>query len=188
MFIVRADIQSSAPAERYVAMRLNGRNLTTMADTYTQLYIHIVFAVKGRHALIPKQHKTELHQYITGIITNRKQKLIQINSMPDHIHIFVGITPDIAISDLVRDIKVSATKFINQRRWVAGPFRWQEGFGAFSYSHSQLDDVVAYIRNQEKHHSRKTFREEYLELLKRFDVAYNEKYVFDSVDEDTAET
>ena len=158
-----------------------------MADTYTQLYIHIVFAVKSRQALIPNRHKSELHQYITGIVTNRKQKMIQINSMPDHIHILVGITPDIAISDLVRDIKVSATKFINQKRWVVGQFKWQEGFGAFTYSHSQLGDVVTYIQNQEKHHSRRTFREEYLDLLKRFDVLYNEKYVFDQVDEDISE-
>ena len=108
--------------------------------------------------------------------------------MPDHVHILVGITPDIALSDLVRDIKVSATKFINQKRWIMGQFRWQEGFGAFTYSHSQLGDVATYIQNQEKHHSRRTFREEYLALLKRFDVVYNEKYVFDSVDEDISET
>ena len=158
-----------------------------MADTYTQLYVHIVFAVKSRQALIPNAHKAEIHQYITGIVTNRKQKMIQINSMPDHIHIFVGITPDIAISDLVRDIKVSTTKFINQKRWVVGQFRWQEGFGAFTYSHSQLGDVVTYIQNQEKHHSHRTFREEYLDLLKRFDVPYNEKYVFDRIDADKSE-
>ena len=114
--------------------------------------------------------------------------MIQINSMPDHVHILVGITPDIALSDLVRDIKVSATKFINQKRWVRGQFKCQEGFGAFTYSHSQLGDVVTYIQNQEAHHSCRTFKEEYLELLKRFDVTYNEKYVFDSVDKDTSET
>ncbi len=105
-------------------IKLNLRNITTMADTYTQLYVHIVFAVKGRDTLIPKDRKTELHQYITGIVTNRKQKMVQINSMPDHVHILVGMTPDIALSDLVRDIKVSATKFINQKRWVMGQFRW----------------------------------------------------------------
>ena len=188
MSIAHTNTSSSAPEERYVTIKSNRRNITIMADTYTQLYIHIVFAVKGRQTLIPKDHKTELHQYITGIVTNRKQKMIQINSMPDHVHIFVGITPDIAISDLVRDIKVSATKLINQKRWVIGQFKWQEGFGAFTYSHSQLGDVVAYIQNQEEHHSCRTFKEEYLELLKRFDVTYNEKYVFDSVDKDTSET
>ena len=153
-----------------------------MADTYTQLYIHIVFSVKGRQPLIPKQHKAELHKYITGIVTNKKQKMIQINSMPDHIHILIGITPDIAISDLVRDIKRNATQFINRKRWTIGKFMWQEGFAAFTYSHSQLKDVISYIENQEKHHSHKTFKEEYLELLKRFDVSYNPKYVFDSDD------
>lgn len=106
--------------------------------------------------------------------------------MPDHIHILVGITPDTAISDLVRDIKANSTKFINRKQWVVGKFQWQEGFGAFSYARSQLDDVINYVRNQEKHHSRKTFREEYLEILKRFNVPYNEKYVFDpDADEDT---
>ena len=150
-----------------------------MADTYTQLYIHIVFAVKGRQRLIPKQHKEALHQYITRIIANKKQTVIRINSMPDHIHILVGMTPDITVSDLVRDIKANSSKFINRNHWVVGKFEWQTGFAAFSYSHSQLDDVVAYIKNQETHHKRLTFREEYIEFLKRFDVPYNPKYVFD---------
>lgn len=108
--------------------------------------------------------------------------------MPDHIHILIGMTPDFSLSDLVRDIKVSSTKFINKKRWVVGQFKWQEGFSAFTYSHSQLGDVARYIRNQEKHHSHRTFREEYLELLTRFDIAYDEKYVFESVDESTPET
>ena len=102
--------------------------------------------------------------------------------MPDHIHILAGITPDIAISDLVRDIKRNATQFINRKRWIAGKFMWQEGSAAFTYSHSQLKDVITYIENQEIHHSHKTFKEEYLELLKRFDIPYNPKYVFDSDD------
>lgn len=155
-----------------------------MANTYTQLYIHIVFAVKARQPLIPKQHKSELHRYIAGIIANRKQKVIQINSMPDHLHILVGITPDITVSDLVRDIKTSATRFINQKRWIASKFMWQEGFGAFSYSHSQLKDVIAYIQDQEKHHSQRSFAEEYIELLKRFGVDYNPKYVLDPTGDD----
>ncbi len=159
-----------------------------MANTYTQLYIHIVFAVKGRQSLIPRHYKEELHRYITGIITNRRQKVIQINSMPNHIHILIGMTPDFSLSDLVRDIKVSSTKFINKKLWVVGQFKWQEGFSAFTYSHSQLADVARYIQNQEKHHSHSTFREEYLELLKRFDIAYDEKYVFESVEEDVPET
>ena len=149
-----------------------------MPNTYTQLYIHIVFSVKGRQALIPKAHKAELHGYIMGIIKNKKQTAIQINSMPDHVHILVGITPDTAISDLVRDIKAHSSKFINKKQWVVGRFEWQEGFGAFSYAQSQLGDIVNYIKNQEEHHRQKTFREEYLEILKRFNVDYNEKYVF----------
>ena len=153
-----------------------------MADTYTQLYIHIIFAVKGRESLIPKQHKEALHQYVTRIITHKKQTVIRINSMPDHLHILVGITPDIAISDLVRDIKANSSKWINIKRWVVGKFEWQAGFAAFSYAHSQLDTVVHYIKNQEAHHSRQTFKEEYLEFLKRFDVPYNPKYVFDWAD------
>ena len=156
-----------------------------MSNTYTQIYIHIVFAVKGRQNLIPKEHKTELHGYIMGIIRNKKQTVIQINSMPDHIHILLGITPDTAVSNLVRDIKANSSKFINQKRWVMGRFQWQVGFGAFSYSRSQLDDLVKYIKNQEKHHMRKTFREEYLEILKRFNVNYDERYIFDPVEEDT---
>ena len=153
-----------------------------MADTYTQLYTHIVFAVKGRQGLIPKHRKEALHQYITRIITNKKQTVIRINSMPDHIHILIGMTPDIALSDLVRDIKANSSKFINKNGWVAGKFEWQVGFAAFSYSHSQLDTVVSYIKNQEEHHARLTFREEYLTFLKRFNVPYNPKYVFDPDD------
>ena len=156
-----------------------------MSNTYTQIYIHIVFAVKGRRNLIPKEYKTELHGYIMGIIKNKKQTVIQINSMPDHIHILVGITPDTTVSGLVRDIKANSSKFINQKRWVIGRFEWQVGFGAFSYSRSQLDDLVKYIKNQEKHHMRKTFREEYLEILKRFNVNYDERYIFAPVEEDT---
>ena len=157
-----------------------------MADTYTQLYIHIIFAVKGRESLIPKQHKEALHQYITRIITHKKQTMIRINSMPDHLHILVGITPDVAISDFVRDIKANSSKWINKKGWVGGRFEWQTGFAAFSYAHSQLDVVVRYIKNQETHHSHQTFREEYLEFLKRFDVSYNPKYVFDA--EEVSET
>ncbi len=150
-----------------------------MANTYTQLYVHVVFSVKGRQALIPERHKAELHKYITGIITNKKQKLIQINSMPDHIHILIGVTPNTALSALVKDIKVNSTRFINQKRWTVGQFAWQEGYGAFSYSHSQIPKVAAYIENQETHHSRQTFRDEYLAFLEHFGIAYDLKYVFD---------
>jgi REP element-mobilizing transposase RayT len=154
-----------------------------MADTYTKIYVHVIFTVQGRQNLISKQHKDELYKYITGIIQNKKQKVIIINGMPDHIHILIGIKPDIALSDLIRDVKANASSFINEKRWIMGKFSWQEGFGGFSYSHSQLDSVANYIRNQEKHHSKKTFREEYLELLKKFDVEYDPKYMFDWIDD-----
>jgi len=156
-----------------------------MANTYTQIYIHVVFTVMGRQSLIPGEHKEELHKYITGIIQNAGQKTIVINSMPDHVHIIIGMKPNIALSDLVRDIKANSAKFVNEKRWVMGRFNWQEGFGAFSYSYSQLDTVAGYIKNQEKHHSRRSFRDEYLEILKKFSVEYDAKYIFDWVDDDS---
>jgi REP element-mobilizing transposase RayT len=153
-----------------------------MANTFTQIYLHVVFAVQGRQNLIQKENKEELHKYITGIIRNKNQKLIAINSMPDHAHIFIGMKPSIALSDLVRDIKNNSSNFINEKRWVRGKFNWQVGFGAFSYGHSQINAVVKYIQNQEKHHAKKTFKEEYLEMLKKFNVEYDEKYVFQWID------
>lgn len=150
-----------------------------MANTYTQIYIQVVFAVQHRQNLINKEKKEKLHKYIAGIIRNKNQKLIAINSMPDHVHIFIGMKPGIALSDLVRDIKNNSSTFINEKKWVMGKFNWQKGFGAFSYGHSQIDTVVKYIQNQESHHAKKTFKEEYLEILKKFDVEYDEKYLFD---------
>jgi REP element-mobilizing transposase RayT len=152
-----------------------------MANTYTQIYIHIVFTVKGKLSLIPQKHKIELYKYITGIITNKNQKLIRINGTSDHIHILIGLKPDKALSDLVRDIKANSSKFINEKRWILGKFAWQEGFGAFSYSHSQLDNVIRYIDNQEEHHKTKSFKEEYLEILEKFKVEYNKDYLFDFI-------
>jgi len=149
-----------------------------MANTYTQIYIHVIFAVKGRFNIIRNEWKEELHKYITGIIRTKGQKLIAINGMPDHIHIFLGIKPDISLSDIVRDIKANSTNFINKKRLTLGKFYWQEGFGAFSCSHSHLDKVINYIMNQEKHHKKKSFKEEYLDFLKNYNVDYNEKYLF----------
>lgn len=155
-----------------------------MANTYTQIYIHIVFTVQGRLNLIPKAHKEELHKYIAGIIRNKGQKLIAINSMPDHVHILIGLKPSVALSDVVRDIKNSSSKFINEKRWIRGKFRWQNGFGAFSYGHSQIVAVVNYIQNQEKHHARKTFRAEYLEMLQKFNIDYDQQYLFSWVEKE----
>jgi REP element-mobilizing transposase RayT len=154
-----------------------------MANTFTQIYIQVIFTVKGRQNLLQQDNKEELHKYITGIIRNNKQKLIRINSVSDHIHILIGLKPDIALSDLVRDIKAYSSRFINNRRWMKGKFNWQEGFGAFSYSHSHLDRVIQYIDGQEEHHQKKTFREEYLSLLDKFNVEYDPRYVFEWIEE-----
>lgn len=153
-----------------------------MPNTYTQIYIQIVFAVKGRQNLIAKENREELHKYITGIVQNRDQKMLSIFAMHDHIHLLVGLKPSIAISDLVRDIKAGSSKFINDSNWINGKFNWQEGFGAFSYSKSQIDNVIKYILNQEEHHKKQSFKEEYLEFLQKFDIEYNEKYLFEWID------
>ena len=149
-----------------------------MANTYTQIYLHVVFAVEGRQNLIAPGHNDELQKYITGIVTAQRQKLIAINNMPDHLHLLVGLRPDAALSDLVRDAKAGSSKFINEKRWVMGRFSWQEGFGAFSHARSQLGAVIRYIQNQQKHHAKKSFRNEYLELLEKFGVEYDQKYIF----------
>jgi putative transposase len=153
-----------------------------MANTYSQLYIHIVFAVKGRERIIPKIHKEELQKYTTGIITNREHKLLAINFMPDHVHILIGYQPSQPLPDLVRDIKAITSKQINERSWIKGRFEWQEGYGAFSYSKSQIDEVVYYIQNQEKHHEKTSFKEEYLMTLKKYDIEYNEAYLFEFIE------
>jgi putative transposase len=150
-----------------------------MANTYSQIYIQIVFTVKGRQNLIKRQNREELHKYMTGIVTNRGQKLISVFAMPDHVHLLVGLKPNQSIADLVRDIKAGSSKFISDNRWVKGKFSWQEGYGAFSYSKSQIDRVIKYISNQEAHHKKKTFQEEYLEFLDRFGIEYDRKYLFE---------
>ncbi len=153
-----------------------------MPNTYTQIYIQLVFTVKGRENLISKNNREELQKYITGIIENRNTKLIAIYCMSDHVHILIGFKPTTLLSDLVRDIKAGSSKFINDKKWVLGKFNWQEGFGAFSYSYSQLDNVIGYINNQEEHHKKKTFKDEYLEFLEKFNVAYDNKYLFEWID------
>jgi REP element-mobilizing transposase RayT len=152
-----------------------------MANTYTQIFIHVVFAVKGRQNLIPMDRKDDLYKYITGIIKNKKHKLIIINGMSDHIHIFISLNPDESISTLIKEVKRMTSIHINQNNWVNGKFEWQRGFGAFSYSKSQLSNVCKYIENQEKHHKTKTFKEEYIEFLEKFEINYNPNYIFDDV-------
>jgi REP element-mobilizing transposase RayT len=129
--------------------------------------------------LIKKENREELHKFITGIISNREQKLLAIFSMPDHVHILIGMKPNISISDLVRDIKAGSSKFINDNKWINGKFNWQEGYGAFSYSKSHLENVIKYILNQEEHHKKQTFEEEYHSFLEKFEIEYDEKYLFE---------
>ena len=152
-----------------------------MANTYTQIYLHVVFAVSARACVISPGRREELQKYITGIVTRKGQKLIAIYCMPDHTHVLLGLKPNIAPSDLIGDIKTGSTNHINERGWVACHFSWQEGYGAFSVSHSHLDRVANYILNQETHHRRKSFQQEYVEFLERHRVAHDQRYIFKPV-------
>lgn len=148
-------------------------------STYSQIYIQTIFAVQHRNSQIHQDWEDRLYQYITGIVREQKQKMLAINGMPDHIHILIGMKPACCLSDLVREIKKSTSDWIKEQRLTRNKFNWQEGFGAFSYSHSQLDDVIAYIQKQKEHHRNKTFKEEYVQFLKKFNVDYDERYLFD---------
>ncbi len=150
-----------------------------MPNTYSQIYMQIVFAVKGRQHFIKESFRDELQKYMTGIITNKKQKLYSIYCMPDHTHLFLSIQPDMRISDLVRDVKSGSNAFIKSKSSANESFNWQQGFGAFSYSKSQVPQVINYINNQPEHHRKKTFREEYLDFLKKYEIDYNEQYLFE---------
>ena len=149
-----------------------------MPNTYTQIHIQLVFAVKYRSALIEDTWKDRLCQYTTGIIQNKSHKMLHINTMPDHLHMLIGLRPDESLSQLVQVVKTESTNFINENYFTHQKFAWQEGFGAFSYSRSSLPDVIRYIQNQEEHHRKRTFREEYLGFLKAFDVEFDERYIF----------
>jgi len=149
-----------------------------MAGTFSQIYIQAVFAVEGRANLLQKPWREEVFKYMAGIIKGKNQKSIIVNGMANHVHLFIGLKPSIAVSDLVRDIKNNTSNFINTQKFVHGKFSWQEGFGSFSYAHSQIEQVYQYILNQEEHHRKKTFKEEYLEFLKKFEIEYDEKYLF----------
>jgi REP element-mobilizing transposase RayT len=153
-----------------------------MANTFSQIYIQTVFAVSGRLALITQDFKEELYKYITGIVRNKNQKLISINGMADHIHILIGLRPAMALADLVQDIKSDSSAWINRKKLARGKFAWQEGYGAFSYGHSQLDMIIRYIQNQEKHHRRRSFKNEYLALLRKFQIDFKEEYVFEFIE------
>lgn len=153
-----------------------------MADTYSQIYIHIVFAVRNRQNLIRESLREELQKVMAGLINHKGVKLYAIYCMPDHTHILVSLKPSQLLSDLVRDIKTASTSFINNKNVIKGKFEWQNGFGAFSHNHSQIDSVVRYILNQKEHHQIKTFKDEYLEVLRRSAVEYKEEYLFDWIE------
>ena len=150
-----------------------------MANTYTQLYIQIIFAVKGRNSLIKEKNREELQKYVYGIIENNHSKLIAIFCNPDHIHILIGLSPQKSISDLTRIIKSNSSKWINEKNWINGSFKWQEGYAAFSYSKSQLNKVIKHIENQPIHHKKTSFRDEYLSILKKSDIQYDDQFIFD---------
>lgn len=149
--------------------------------TYSQIHLQFIFAVKFRQALIQKNFKEELYKYITGIVQNNKHKLLAINGVEDHIHILVGFRTHQSVADLVNDIKSNSSKWINEKRFLPVRFEWQKGYGVFSYGKSQMDTVINYIENQENYHHKKSFREEYLEFLQKFDVEYNEEYIFNEL-------
>lgn len=151
-------------------------------STFSQIYIQVVFAVKNRKALIDISWEERLYQYITGIIQNKGQKVIAINGMPDHIHIFIGLKPICCLSDLVREIKKSSSNFIKENKLSLFAFNWQEGYGAFSYSHSHIDNVFKYVMNQKEHHKKITFKDEYIDFLNKFEIEYDEKYLFNWID------
>lgn len=152
-----------------------------MPNTYTQIHIHVVFVVQNRASLISEQWKSRLYKYIIAIIQNNGHKVLSINGMPDHIHILFGIRPTQSLSDLMKKVKGESSKWINENKLCVGKFCWQEGYGGFSYSKSQLPAVINYIQKQEEHHKRKTFIEEYTKILQDFDVEYDEKYIFKSI-------
>ena len=149
-----------------------------MANTYTQIHIQFVFAVKYRNGLIHSSFKEELYQYISGIIKDNNHKLLAINGMSDHIHILIGMRPTQSISELMQIIKANSSKWINEKKFLKIKFEWQEGYGAFSYSKSHVQNVINYIQNQEERHKTKSFQEEYLEFLEAFEVEYDERYIF----------
>lgn len=156
-----------------------------MANTYTQCYLHLVFAVKNRDALIKKEWKHELEMYITGIVQNHKHKMLAIGTMPDHIHIFIGYNVNHLIPNLVEEIKTSSNAWIKTNKQPKFKFEWQKGYGAFTHARSQLDTVVRYVLTQEEHHKKSSFREEYLEMLRKNEIDFKDEYVFSFFDDVT---
>jgi putative transposase len=153
-----------------------------MPGTFSQIYIQVVFAVRGRDSLIDLSWEEELYKYITGIVQNKEQKMLAINGMPDHIHFLIGLKPSCCLSELVREVKKSSNDFINDKKLCKHKFYWQEGYGAFSYSHSNLSNVITYIMNQKEHHQKKSFKEEYVDFLNKFEIAHKQEYLFEWIE------
>lgn len=153
-----------------------------MANTFSQIYLQFVFAVQGRHSVIEKQNKEELHKYMTAIVQSRKSKMLAVHCMPDHTHLFVGYKSSMLISEFIKEVKIRSNEFITEKKWIKGAFSWQEGYGAFSYGHSQINNVCNYIMNQEEHHKKRTFRQEYLKLLQKFEVPFEDRFLFESIE------
>lgn len=153
-----------------------------MSGTFSQIYIQYVFAVKGRNNFLLPAFEDEVYKYIAGIIRGNGQKSLAVNGMPDHVHVLVGLKPAMRIDELIRDVKNNVTNFINNNGWLKQRFSWQDGYGAFSYSHSAFGNVIDYIKNQKTHHCKRTFNEEYNELLKKFEIPFEKKYLFEFYD------
>jgi len=167
---------------KFVIITEFNSNSKYMPGTFSQIYIQVVFAVQNRDYLIQPSWEEELYKYISGITNNKGQKMLTINGMPDHIHFLIGMKPSCCLSDLVREIKKSSNEFITEKKFSKFKFNWQEGFGAFSYSHSHVDSVIKYILNQKIHHKKRTFKAEYLDFLKKFDIEFKDEYLFNWID------
>ena len=154
-----------------------------MAGTFSQIYIQVIFAVKARNSLIGKEWEEELYKYITGIVQNKGQKMLAIQGIPNHIHFLIGMKPSCCLSDLVREVKKSSNSFIKEKKFSKFKFDWQEGYGAFSYSHSALDNIIAYVMNQKEHHKKRTFKEEYMEFLNKFEIEFKDEYLFEWIED-----
>ncbi|WP_373514242.1 IS200/IS605 family transposase [Persicitalea sp.] len=152
--------------------------------TFSQIYIQVVFPVKGRNSLVASTWEDELYKYMTGIVQNKGQKMIRINGMPDHIHFLIGMRPSCCLSDLVREVKKASNAFVQEKRFTKHKFEWQEGYGAFSYSHSALDNVIAYIANQKEHNRTKSFKEEYIGFLQKYQIEYKDEYLFEWIEDE----
>ena len=154
-----------------------------MAGTFSQIYIQVIFAVKARNSLIGKEWEEELYRYINGIVQNKGQKMLAIQGIPNHIHFLIGMKPSCCLSDLVREVKKSSNSFIKEKKFSKFKFDWQEGYGAFSYSHSSLDNIIAYVMNQKEHHKKRTFKEEYMEFLNKFEIEFKDEYLFEWIED-----